>query len=91
LVGLVFEKNCIFLKAVESFNVETPILSKFIKFRRCELSEGVSTTCAGVEEVFEFLELWWYFHSVFDFKEFDVELKYFNDLPTTAEYEGFTL
>jgi hypothetical protein len=33
-VGLVFEKNCIFLKAVESFSVDIPILSRFIKFTR---------------------------------------------------------
>jgi hypothetical protein len=90
-VGLVLEKNCIFLKAVESFNVDTPISSKFIKFSIFELSAGVNTTWAGVEEKFEFLLLWWYFHNVFDFKEFELELKYFRELPTTAEYEGFTL
>jgi hypothetical protein len=90
-VGLVFEKNCIFLKAVESFNVETPILSRFMKFTRFELSEGVRTTCAGVEDIFVFLLFWWYFHNVLDFKELELELKYFRDLPTIAEYEGFTL
>jgi hypothetical protein len=67
------------------------MLSRFMKFKRCELSEGVSTTCAGVDDTFEFLELWWYFHKVLDLSEFEVELKYFSDLPTIAEYEGFTL
>jgi hypothetical protein len=55
--GLVFEKNCIFLKEVESFIVDTPILSKFMKLTIFELSEGVSTTCAGVEDVLVFLLL----------------------------------
>jgi uncharacterized protein YerC len=44
-----------------------------------------------VEELFEFLLLWWYFHNVLDLSESEDELKYFNDLPTIAEYEGFTL
>jgi hypothetical protein len=85
LEGLVFEKNCIFLKAVESFIVDTPILSKFIKFNKWVLSEGVNTTWAGVEEVFEFLLFWWYFQSVLVFNEFELELKYFKELPTKDE------
>jgi hypothetical protein len=40
---------------VESFIVEIPILSKFKKFTKLELSAGVSIACAGVEEKFEFL------------------------------------
>jgi hypothetical protein len=61
------------------------MLSKFIKFTRLELSEGVNITCAGTEDKFESLWFWWYFHNVLDFKEFELALKYFNDLPTTAE------
>jgi hypothetical protein len=82
---LVFEKNCIFLKAVESLRVDNPILSKFIKLIKFELSEGVNTTWAGVEDVLEFLLFWWYFHKVFDFNELELELKYFNELPIIAE------
>jgi hypothetical protein len=51
----------------------------------------VSTTCAGVDDRLEFLLFWWYFHKVFDLSELELELKYFNELPTIAEYEGFTL
>jgi hypothetical protein len=58
LVGLVFEKNCIFLKAVESLTVDIPILSKFIKLTKFELSVGVSITWAGVDDKFEFLLFW---------------------------------
>jgi hypothetical protein len=58
---------------------------------KAELSVGVRTTCAGTEETLAFLLFWWYFHKVLDFIEFELELKYFKDLPTTAEYEGFTL
>jgi hypothetical protein len=85
LVGLVFEKNCIFLKAVESFIVDNPILSRFIKLTRLELSDGVNITWEGVEDVLEFLLFWWYFHNVLDLREFVLELKYFKELPTTAE------
>jgi len=56
-----------------------------------ELSVGVNTTWAGTDEMFELLLLWWNFHKVLDFMELELELKYFSDLPTTAEYEGFTL
>jgi len=66
-------------------------LSKSIKFTKFELSVGVKTTWAGTDEIFEFLWFWWYFQSVLDFNEFELVLKYFNDLPTTDEYEGFTL
>jgi hypothetical protein len=52
---------------------------------------GVKTTCAGVDERLEFLLFWWYFHKVLDFSEFELELKYFSDLPTIDEYEGLTL
>ena len=38
------DKNCIFLKAVESFTADNPILSKFIKFNKFELSLGDKTT-----------------------------------------------
>jgi hypothetical protein len=79
------KKNCIFLKAVESLTVDTPTLSKFIKLRIFELSDGVSTTCAGVFDTLEFLLPWWYFHNVFDFKEFELELWYFKELPTKVE------
>jgi hypothetical protein len=44
LVGLDFEKNWIFLNAVESFTVETPISSKFIKLIKFELSVGDKMT-----------------------------------------------
>jgi hypothetical protein len=79
------EKNCIFLNAVESCRVETPILSILIKFIIFELSEGVNIVWAAVDDTFEFLLCWWYFHNVFDFNELEVELKYFSELPTTAE------
>jgi hypothetical protein len=62
-----------------------------MKLTKPELSVGVKTTWAGTEDKFEFLLLWWYFHKVLDFIEFELELKYLSDLPTTAEYEGFTL
>jgi hypothetical protein len=54
-VGFVLEKNCIFLNAVESLIVDTPILSKFIKLTILELSVGVKITCAGTEDRVEFL------------------------------------
>jgi len=79
------------LKAVESLTVDTPILSKFMKLIVFELSLGVNMTCAGVLDRFEFLLFWWYFQSVFDLTEFELVLKYFKDLPTTDEYDGFTL
>jgi hypothetical protein len=84
-VGLVFEKNCIFLKAVESLTVDIPMLSKSMKLTIFELSDGVSTTWAGVEDMLEFLLFWWYFQRVLDLSEFELELKYLRELPTTAE------
>jgi len=67
------------------------MLSRFIKLITLELSAGVNTTWAGVDDIFAFFLFWWYFHKVFEFKEFELELKYFKDLPTIAEYDGFTL
>jgi hypothetical protein len=51
--GLVFEKYCIFLKAVESLTVELPISLKFIKLRTLVLSFGDKRRWAGVEVSFE--------------------------------------
>jgi hypothetical protein len=56
-----------------------------MKLIRFELSVGVRTTWAGVEDKLEFLLFWWYFHKVLDFSELELVLKYFSDLPTTAE------
>jgi hypothetical protein len=67
------------------------MLSKLIRLTIFEWSVGVKITCAGVEDRLVFLLFWWYFHKVLDFNELELELKYFKDLPTTAEYEGFTL
>ena len=64
---------------------DTPILSKLTKLTMLEWSVGVKITWAGVDDKFVFLLFWWYFHNVFDFNEFELVLKYFNDLPTTAE------
>jgi hypothetical protein len=90
-LGSIFEKNCIFLKAVESFTVDTPMSSKFIKFIKFELSLGVKITWAGTDDKFWSLLLWWNFHNVLDFNELELVLKYFSEFPTTAEYEGLTL
>jgi hypothetical protein len=57
-VGFVFEKNWIFLKAVESLMVDAPILPKSMKLIRFELSLGVNTTWAGVDDKLEFLLFW---------------------------------
>jgi hypothetical protein len=85
MVGFVLEKNCIFLKDVESLSVCKPILSKLEKLIRFELSLGDNITWAGVDDKCAFLLFWWYFHNVLDLEELELKLKYFSDFPTTVE------
>jgi hypothetical protein len=82
--GSVLEKNCIFLNAVESFTVDIPTSSKLVKLRVFVSFVGDNITCEGVKERFNAL-LWCNFHSVLDFNELELVLKYFNDRPIIVE------
>jgi hypothetical protein len=49
--GLTLEKYCIFLNAVESDKVVSPIFEKSNRFRLEDLEAGDSTTWLGVDDI----------------------------------------
>lgn len=82
---LLFEKNCIFLKASEVCKVLAPKVLFAVKFRILLLSVGESTKCAGVAVNFEdFLDLN-ASHKLLDLETLSLVFVYFRELPTIEE------
>jgi hypothetical protein len=88
---LLFEKNCIFLKASEVCNVLAPKVLLEVKFKILLLSVGDSIKCAGVEVNFEDFFALNASHKLFDFETLSLVFEYFNELPTIDENVGLTL